>query len=313
MPRAEAPLFQAGNLQKRVDRPVAGFYPPFIEIRNEFHSINFYILLGLSTVLFLVKAPQPPSRWDQSGLGRAHGILLLFRAETVMLCAAIAALLFSNCERRTRVTRSVLFVAVAYGCLTPWTIRNNQLFHHLVPTTTASGVALYIGNNPHATGSDRNANGYVLSTVPPQMQVELEAVPMVPDKEVLLHRIFRRWTMAYIVSHPWRVVMLAWQKLRIFWSFDPYHAKGAQLVFWLPSVTPSVLAGLGLVVGMKPPIRALSPMLISIGFAMLTRVVFFALPRYKLVIDPFLCVLASNAVMALPRQARRFAGSYRAP
>jgi hypothetical protein len=63
------------------------------------------------------------------------------------------------------------------------------------------------------------------------MKAHLEAVPMVPEKEIRLDRIFRREAIAYIVSHPWSEVILAGQKLRIFWSFDPNHQKGGSRCF----------------------------------------------------------------------------------
>jgi hypothetical protein len=210
-----------------------------------------------------------------------------------------AALLFLQSQSNSGVARSLLFLAIAYSFLVPWTARNYRLFHELLPTTTASGLVLWVGNNPNATGSDRNPTGYVLSSVPPGMEAELEAVPMVTEKEILLDRIFRRDAVAYIVSHPWREVLLAGQKLRIFWSFDPNHEKASQPVFWLPSVILSIFFVMGLFIGANPPLRDLSPVLISIAFAMLISVVFFALPRYKIAIDPFLCILASNAIVYL--------------
>jgi hypothetical protein len=122
---------------------------------------------------------------------------------------------------------------------------------------------------------------------------------MVRQKEILMDRIFRREAFAYIGSHPWREVILVGQKLRIFWSFDPYHEKAAQPLFWLPSVILSVFFGMGLFIGANPPVHELSPLLVSIAFAMVVSVVFFALPRYKIAIDPFLCILAANALIAL--------------
>jgi hypothetical protein len=277
---------------------LVALYPPFIEMCNEFHSINFYIVFGVSTALFLVKALQQQSRWDYLVYAAiSMGILLLFRAETLLLAILFAALLFLQGQSNGRVARSLLFLAITYIFLVPWTLRNYRLFHKLLPTTTASGLALWQGNNPNATGSDRNATGYLLSSVPPAMKAELETVPMVPEKEILLDRIFRREALAYIVSHPWRDVILAGQKLGMFWSFDPNNKKAVQPVFWLPSVILSVFFGMGLFIGAKPPLRELSPVLVSIAFAMLISVVFFALPRYKMAIDPFLCILASNAVV----------------
>ncbi len=279
---------------------LAALYPPFVEMCNEFHSINFYIVFGVITALFLVKTLQQPSRWDYLVYAAlSMGILLLFRAETLLLAVLFAALLFLQRQGISRVTRSLLFLAIAYGVLAPWMLRNYRLFHALVPTTTASGINLYIGHNPDATGSDREATGYALRSLPPAMQAELEAVPMVPDKELLLDRIYRREAFAYIVSHPWREVILAGQKLRLFWGFDPNHEKGARALYWLSSGILSVFFGIGLFIGAKPSLRELSPLLVSIAFAMLTSIVVFVLPRYKIVIDPFLCIFASNAVMAL--------------
>lgn len=278
---------------------LAALYPPFIEMCNEFHSINFYIVLGITTALFLVETLQQPSRRDYLVYAAiSMGLLLLFRAESLLLAILFAALIVFYGQRNNRVIRSLLFLAIAYSFLGPWTVRNYLLFHEFVPTTTASGINLYTGNNPDANGGNRNGTRYLYFSEPPAMRAELQAVPMVPEKEILLHRIYMREALAYIVSHPWREVYLAGQKLRLFWSFDPNHEKAAQPLFWLPSVALSVFAGIGLFVGMKPPFRDLSPVLVSIAFATLTSVVFFVLPRYKIAIDPFLCVFAANALVA---------------
>lgn len=284
----------------RVAGLLAALYPPFIEMCNEFHSINFYMLLGVATALFLVKALQQPSRWDSLVCAAGSmGLLLLFRAEAVFLATLFAALLYRQSHCNARLARSLLFLAIAYSFLVPWTLRNYRLFHVFLPTTTASGLSLYYGHNPNATGSDRDATGYMLGSLSPAMQAELHAVPMVTEKEILIDRILWRAALTYIISHPWREVILAWDKFRIFWSFDPNNQKAAQPLFWVPSILLSVFFGLGLFIGTKPPLIELSPLLISIAFAMVTSVLLFVLPRYKIVIDPFLCIFASNALIAL--------------
>lgn len=97
-----------------------------------------------------------------------------------------AALLFLRSQRDSRLARSLLFLGIAYTLLAPWILRNYRLFHELVPSTTASGINLYIGNNPNATGSDRSATGYVLSSVPLAMQADLEAVPILPRYKIAI-------------------------------------------------------------------------------------------------------------------------------
>ncbi|HTW48568.1 MAG TPA: glycosyltransferase family 39 protein [Acidobacteriaceae bacterium] len=45
-------------------------------------------------------------------------------------------------------TAAVIFVA----CLAPWTIRNERVFHRLIPLRANFGAELYLGNGPGATG-----------------------------------------------------------------------------------------------------------------------------------------------------------------
>jgi hypothetical protein len=277
---------------------LAGLYPPFIQMCNEFHSINFYIVLGVAAVLFLVRAIQQPSRRDYVVYcAVCLGVLQMFRAETLALTLLFAMLLFWQ-RQRAFLVRPLLLWAISYSFAGPWTLRNYRLFHELIPATTSFGSNLWIGHNPKATGSDRAEihNHVNFYTVPPAaMQAELDAVPPVQDKEVRVGRIFEREALSYLVSHPGSEIILAIKKLCMFWSFDPNHEKGRRPAYWVPSVVLSILAVTGLFVGDKrPPMRELSPVLISILYNLFMGLVFFVLPRYKIAIDPLLCVLAAN-------------------
>jgi hypothetical protein len=291
----------ADQAKARLAGLFACLYPPFVQMCNEFHSINFYIVLGVAAVLFLVRAIQQPARWDYLTYSAlCSGILQFFRGEAFALVFLFGMLLFFL-RRSGSLAQPWLFLAIAYACIAPWTLRNYLVFHAFVPTTTATGINLWIGNNPKATGSDRAED----DNVPPTMKAELEAVPMGGDKERRLNGIYVRESLAYIGSHLQHESILALRKLLIFWTFDPNHQKASQPAYWVPSVALSILAAVGLFVGITPPLRETSPLLVSIGFTVLMGLVFFVLPRYKIAIDPFLCVLAANAGTYLVALATR--------
>jgi hypothetical protein len=47
---------------------------------------------------------------------------------------------------------ATLAALIFLACLTPWTIRNERVFHKLIPLRANFGVELYLGNGPGATG-----------------------------------------------------------------------------------------------------------------------------------------------------------------
>jgi hypothetical protein len=51
-----------------------------------------------------------------------------------------------------RVMGATLAGLIFLACLTPWTLRNERVFHKLVPLRANFGVELYLGNGPGATG-----------------------------------------------------------------------------------------------------------------------------------------------------------------
>ncbi len=274
---------------------LAALYPPLVYMCNEFHSISFYIVLSAGTVLFLVRAIKHSGEWrNVIYAALMMGLLLLFRAEALAL-ALVFALLLLRVNERFSLARPAVFLAISLACLSPWVLRNYHVFHHFVPTTTTAGLNLWIGNNPHASGSDRGDSKYV----PPALQAQLAAVPVNAELELTQSRILTHAALLYIATHPKREIGLACRKLFDLWVFDPLHEKGRRPAYWVPSVLLSLLAAVGLFLGPKVPPGQLAPVLLSIACSVGVAIVFFALPRYKIVMDPFLCMFAAAALTGL--------------
>jgi hypothetical protein len=175
----------------------------------------------------------------------------------------------------------------------------------MILVCASSGTNLWIGNNPNATGSQHSEVDY---SYPPEV-VNAAKTDHTPLHSPELDDGLRNVALKYIQTHPKRELELVFRKLWIFFVFDPAHPKSRNPIYWLPSLLLTTLAvhacyrrRQGIFVSHIFP-------LISIIFTLAVTVVVFALPRYKMAIDPFIIVLAASiAAQPEPSRSRRETG-----
>lgn len=271
---------------------IVAIWPSFIYLCNEVHSISIYTLLGVSSVYYLVRYVEVSRSWkDIVGLGLTMGGLLLCRAEAVLLLFIYAGILLWRCGRSSMV-QAVASCLIAGACLAPWTIRNYRSLDRFVLVTTSGGFNLWVGHNEHAAGN----SDYSLDNLRPEQQALLDHEPLGPDLEIRRSHRFTTFAVDFIRSHPATELRLALRKLFFFVLFDPTHAKGRSVSYWLPSLILTVLAGYGAWVRRRTLFRQYLPLTATVAVAIVLSIVVFALPRYRITIDPFLVIFAANAI-----------------
>ncbi len=275
---------------------LTAIYPAQVYMCNEFHPISIYIVLGTATVLFLVRYIEMTRSWKDLILaGVCGGILMLFRGEAPALVLLYAIILILRGGRKTA-GAAAAFLLTAFAFLAPWTIRNYREFGIIIPVCASGGVNLWVGNNPRATGGQH----YIL--YPKPLSADLEKVfdqPMDKYYTVRVDAGLKRLAIDYIRTHPREDTILAAKKLFIFWLFDPTHDKGSSPAYWVPSLILSFFAAWGAVLRGKKLFTDDLFLSASVLFALAIGMVVFVLPRYKIVIDPFLIVIAANAVVTV--------------
>lgn len=280
---------------------LTAIYPAQVYMCNEFHPISIYIVLGTATVLFLVRYVERTRSWTDLILaGVCGGILMLFRGEAPALVLLYAMLLILRGGRKT-VGAAAAFLLTAFAFLAPWTIRNYREFGQIIPVCASGGVNLWVGNNPRATGSQH----YIL--YPKPLSPDLEKVFDQPTDKYYTVRVdagLKRLAIDYIRTHPREDAIMAAKKLFIFWVFDPTHDKGSSPAYWVPSLILTFFAAWGAVLRGKKIFTDDLFLSASILFALAIGMVVFVLPRYKIVIDPFLMVIAANAVVTLAARTK---------
>jgi 4-amino-4-deoxy-L-arabinose transferase-like glycosyltransferase len=306
-------LILVGKNEAIVAACLTSIYPAQLYMCNEFHPINIYIVLQVATVLFLVRYLEISASWKNLILGGlCAGILTSFRGEAPALILLYAALLLLR--RGMKVARPALvFLLIAWACLTPWTIRNYRVFGRIVPVCASGGLNLWIGNNPAATGDDRYRiadiirGDFVRGEVPPnefeQLPAEVKQVfsriPIDRNSQIAKDDVLKQLAIKFMRAHPKEEAILSLKKIFAFFVFDPEHEKGRQLIYWLPSILLSLLAVWGAVLRGKKLLVQDLPVVASILFAVAVSVAIFALPRYKIVVDPFIMMLAATALCSL--------------
>ena len=179
----------------------------------------------------------------------------------------------------------------ALAVLSPWFVRNYELFHKFIPVRSGFGLELYIGNNGY---SERWVNS---SLHPNHNDAELEEYERDGEVAYMHHKLEQ--AKAYIRSHPgwyaWMTVRRIVYMWTGYWSFDRAYLKEEPLdppnIF--VDTTMSVLALLGLCVTFKRDS--------SLGARFATVLLVFPLPYYLThpetyyfrPVDPLIVVLAA--------------------
>ncbi|MEW6756326.1 MAG: hypothetical protein AB1505_35945, partial [Candidatus Latescibacterota bacterium] len=228
--------------------------------------------------------------------GLVLGLAVLTRPVFLAFVLALAVVWLLCYPRRRR--SGAVMLACALLTVAPWTLRNAMVHRAFVLVSTNGGFNFWIGNNPLATGHAYAADGQPLwMRMPDSLRQRLAAAG-----ELEQQRLFYAEAFGFAQQHPGRFVALSLRRLGWFWWFRPGAGEG-QLTYPSPWVwgyhlcygAVLALAPLGAWVA-RHQWRRLLP--VCLLFASLTAVysVFFVHTRYRMVLEPFLLLLAGHAL-----------------
>jgi len=243
-------------------------------------------------------APSPNTPWVM--LGAVGALCVYVRESTVgLVLFLLGFLLIDRRFDRRSVIGAALAGLVMVAALVPWAARNQRVTGHWIWLTTRSGISLYDGVHPQASGASDLG--------------DLKQMPAVAGlNEAEWNRYFLRESLAAIKAEPGRVVRLGLTKLGRMWNPVPnaetYRSKLVRLVSAAWTLPTFAFALAGMIVlpklyggrGMRIALFLLLP---ALYFSALHSL-FVGSVRYRLGAVPMIGTLAAAAIANLVDRKR---------
>ena len=136
---------------------VFGFSPDLVEISAMVMTETLYLFLTILVVYFFVESfYRIKENRLAIGLGASLGLAILFRPPVALF---VPVILFLYAMRKAW-KQAALFLIIFVAVLTPWTVRNYQIYHQFIPTTLIGSYNIWVNNTSVATGGQFSSESY---------------------------------------------------------------------------------------------------------------------------------------------------------
>ena len=259
--------------------------------------------------LFAWRLEESPRTRDWILFGLLGGLAALTEPVTLSVVPLLA--LWTLYRRfRTNVpwkTPMIAATLTALAVMSPWLVRNYEIFHRFIPVRSGFGLELYIGNNGY---SQRWVNS---ALHPNHSDAELSEYERVGEIAYMDHKLHQ--AEAYMRSHP---AWFAWMTCRRiiymwtgYWSFDRAYLKDEPLdppnIFL--ETTMTILGLLGLRKAFRRDSALGVRFAIVLFFFPLTYYISHPETYYFRPVDPLIVVLAAVFIAGGSPQAQELPAS----
>jgi hypothetical protein len=274
--------------------------PPIFEMPVILWETSFSALFMLAAVAWAITLRErihtaPRALWAAGGAGIA--LAGLVNPALLPSFLALATWLALRNPRRSLAAPAIACCTFA-ALFSPWPLRNAHVFHAFIPTRTTVGCELWFGNHPGGRGFlDESMLPFFNPDELRQMKT-LGEVGYCDSKSALAR--------SYVRTHLAESAQLTTVRLVRFWSGT--GTRNGPRLFLLHATLTTLLGLAGLWLLSRSARQHLTPcFLIPFALFPLPYILTHAEFRYRIVIDPLLCVLASLTLdrLAKANAARR--------
>lgn len=304
---------------------VAAVCPSLIVLNGSLLSESLFLPIELALALAVLAFRSRGADWRVGlAIGALCGLAALTRTVgIVLLVPSLWAIGTVSSARRTRISAGLAAVVACALVLTPWTIRNAEVFHAFVPLNTQGGLTLAGQYNVEA-GRDNSFQAVWrdFPTQTPQLAKRLARFYFRPGgiNEVQLNGRLTDAAFSYISAHPSEVLFAtALNSLRLFGlgknhqfttgiAYNEMNVPHAAREITTLTIQLIALIGiLGLIASLtgrlEIPLGPWQVWAIPL-LAIAATVPEIGTPRYRVILDPFLILLAVRTVIAIGLKVR---------
>lgn len=282
----------AGRRAGTIAGLMAAVYPHFIFWDGFILTETLYLFLLGASLALLVRIHREGSAPVALGCGLAIGAAVMVRTTAAPVVLLAPAWLLWACRSNPwravpMATLTLVGPAIILGA---WTVRNIVVIGEPVVLSTQSGIALYHGFSPGATGGSRgyvDDQDYVPLTLPPDLS------------EIEQDRLYRRAAMEFIREHTKEVPRLAFWKLVNMYRPAYADASVANMIVlggsYLGLVLLFVIGSIrGLRLAPSSPVFVL--MLVFLGMQVAQYALTIGMIRFRLASEMVFVVMAAAAL-----------------
>lgn len=270
-------------------------YPKLVYYAGAIVTENLYILLLALALWALVAGREAGGWWRWATAGGLLGLATLCRS-ALLAFPPVACLWVVVARPRWRSVAEGALVALGFAAvMSPWWIRNAGFHGRFIPATTEGGLTFWVCNRRGADGG-----GHVDYR---PVRGEFEGLG-----EAEIDRRFYRLGLAEARAAPGNFARLLGAKFIRFWRPWPHASE--------PSVGPgkAALAGATFIplivlaiwgaVASRAQWRPLSLIYLLFAYYTALHMVFMAVTRYRLPLEPYLMMLAASALAGMTTRER---------
>jgi len=282
------------------------FYPFFIFYQGLLLSENIFITLLIISFYYLYCWYDNDFALNKYFvLSNLFFVLTIYSKGTLSVLPPLllSAFYFINTYNKIRTVKILIFSTVLYSILlSPWWIRNYDIFDQFVPFTTSSGMNLYLGNNPYnLTGGCDWSKDVDMDEISSLFDIKDE------KDELRSNQIFKDRAVEFIKDNPGRFLELAILKFKRFYNIVP-NADGYNKGYykWLTLLSYGsilILFIISTVFHIKE-YKKLSAIYILFLYITLIHMIVIASLRYRLPLEPFMILMASPLIAKVSLRLR---------
>ena len=271
---------------------IFGFYPDLIEISAMLMTETFYLFLTCLLVYVFFAFIWRPDFYLAAALGLSAGLAVLARPPVLFLIPVILFYFW----RKKFWRQAALFLLVLALVFTPWTWRNYQIYHQLMPFGNGGALNFWIGNYHGGDGEQG-------------LTVEQMQFLSSHDASEVSGESVKRFK-SFLFGYPLEFIKLTLLRINKYFSFIRpmgfwFYQQGlGQLLFILSSAAASVflfffgLAGILKTIASRD--KRLDYLLALTIFTPLIIFITVVETRYRFQIYPLLAIFAGYFMAAWP-------------
>ena len=257
-------------------------------------------LLGATVLWATLRVAGSTRARDWSVYGFIWGVVLMANAAVLSLLPLLLGwAAYRSLPAKTALRNAGLACGVIVLCCTPWTIRNYQVFHTIVPLRSTLGLQMWVGNNPGARVIWLGEHHPINDTSERRQYTEMGEIPYMAEK--------LRDSVHYIVTHPGHEAELIGGRFVMVWAGGTPHPIDdfiSSRSGWFRYVLAfNLLAAFGALFGIVFLLlqRSIYAFPLAVGPVIFPFAYYLtlALPRYRHPIDPTLMMLLAVAIASL--------------